>query len=167
MIPIDRLETHDRLQHFTSQNFSISECCQDLINQKPFGNHPFYIFAHSRTHENIAIKRLVWQPRLSRPKPQTNSMLFKAYPGTDIVKIIWMIPAREMWGSFKKDQMTASPDILASINTFENDRRSLENPEDDDLSDIEIDAIYRQIGIEARRKKMMDSIWIKPKIVGV
>ena len=162
MISIDRLETHDRLQHFTSQNFSISECCQDLINQKPFGNYPFYIFAHARTDENIAIKRLIWQPRLSRPKPQTNSMLFKAYPGTDIVKIIWMIPAREIWDSFKKDKITANPDILASIDAFENNRMSLERPEDDDLPDVEIDEIYRQLAIEAKRKKRMDAIWIPP-----
>ncbi len=164
MIRIDRLETHDRLQHFTSQNFSISECCQDLINQKPFGNYPFYIFAHARTDENVSIKRLIWQPRLSRPKPQTNSMLFKAYPGTDIIKIIWMIPERELWDSFKKDQITANPDILESINAFEYNRESLEKPEDDDLTDQEIASIYTDLSLEAKRKKRMDSIWIPPRV---
>jgi hypothetical protein len=167
MIKIDRLETHDRLQHFTSQNFSISECCQDLINQRPFGNQPFYIFAHARTDtDNISIKRLIWQPRLSRPKPQTNSMLFKAYPGTDIVKIIWMLPARELWDTFKKGQMTENADIRESIDTFENNRQVLEKPEDDDLSDMEIDAIYQQMAIEAKRKQRMDSIWM-PSPVGL
>jgi hypothetical protein len=91
-------------------------------------------------------------------------MLFKAYPGTDIVKIIWMIPARETWNSFKKDQLTANPDILDSINAFEHNRTLLERPEDDDLSDAEIDSIYSQLAIEAKRKKRMDSIWMPPPI---
>ena len=142
---LNRLETHDRYQHFLKQDFSISECCQSLIDQRPFGNHPFYIFAHARTDDDGVTKRLIWQPRLTKPKAQTNSMLFKAYPGTDNIKIIWMIPQREMWGQYKKGNVTQSNIVAQSIHDFQNRRSQLEEKEDDDLDDAAIDAIYRSI----------------------
>src|SRR5271167_229156 len=94
---INRLETHDRFQHFTSKEFDIGVCIQNLINQRPFGEHAFYIFAHPRTDDDGVTKHMIFQPRLTRPVPQTNSMCFKAYPGTDLAKIIWIIPPRETW----------------------------------------------------------------------
>lgn len=145
------LDAHDRLKSFTKQNFDISECCQDLINQRPFGDHPFYIFAHTRTEEDGATKRLIWQPRLTKPTAQTNSMLFKAYPGTDLIKVIWMIPARELWGQFQKGLLLENRLICDSIHDFENNRGKLEKMEDDDLSDQAIDAIYREIATQSFR----------------
>lgn len=109
---VDILDAHDRYQHFTKQSFDISECCEDLIKKKPFGDHPFYIFAHARTEEDGVTKRLIWQPRLTKPKAQTNSMLFKAYPGTDMIKVIWMIPARELWGQFEYGKMTQNQTVI-------------------------------------------------------
>lgn len=148
---VDRLETHDRLEHFTKQNFSIGECCQDLINQRPFGNHPFYIFAHARTDDDGITKRLIWQPRLTKPKAQSNSMLFKAYPGTDILKVLWIIPAKELWKQFQKGKMTENKTVCESINAFIYNKAQLEMPEEDDLSDAEIDAIYRNIANGANK----------------
>ncbi len=142
---IDRLETHDRLLHFTKKSFDISECCQDLINKRPFGEHAFYIFAHSRTDDDGVTKRLIWQPRLTKPSAQTNSMLFKAYPKTDLIKVVWMIPAQELWASFKIGQMTHNQTVLDSIHDFLNNRAKLEEPEHDDLNEDEINAVYRQI----------------------
>ncbi len=139
---INRLETHDRYQHFTKQNFDIGECCQNLIEQRPFGEYPFYIFAHARTDDDGVRKRLIWQPRLTKPEAQTNSMLFKAYPGTDLVKVIWMIPAREMWDQYKRGNITENETVLQSIRDFQNNRLALEAKEPDDLSDEQIDAIY-------------------------
>ncbi len=115
---LNLFEAHDRFQHLTKQNFSIGECCQDLINQRPFGNHPFYIFAHARTDDDGVTKRLIWQPRLTRPKPQSNSMLFKGYPGTDNVKVIWIIPDRNLWGQYKKGNVTESSIVEQSIYNF-------------------------------------------------
>lgn len=151
---IDRLETHDRLVEFKKQSSSISECCQDLINQRPFEHHPFYIFAHARTDEDGFSKRLLWQPRLTKPRAQTNSMLFKAYPGTDKVRVIWMIPARELWQQYKEGKVTESDITRISIDLFENDRNKLESPEEDDLDDKEIDAIYRSMSLTLRCKKL-------------
>ena len=139
---VDRLETHDRYEHFTKQNFSIEACCQNLIDQRPFGDVPFYIFAHARTDDDGVTKRLIWQPRLTKPKAQTNSMLFKAYPGTDIIKIIWMLPVREMWGQYGKGLVCENESVEESIRNFLYHREELEAKEEDDLSDVEIDAVY-------------------------
>lgn len=159
---LNRLETHDRYQCFIKQSFDIASCCQDLINQRPFGNHPFYIFAHARTEEDGATKRLIWQPRLTKPKAQTNSMLFKAYPGSDLIKVIWMIPARELWGQYTKGNVTENQTVLESIQDFVYYRKKLEQKEPDDLSDEQIDAIYRELSLESKRKQHIESLYSKP-----
>jgi len=156
---LNLLETHDRYKSFTTKKgFDISECCQDLINQRPFGSHAFYIFAHARTDDNGVDKRLIWQPRLTRPKPQTNSMLFKAYPGTDLIKVIWMIPTRELWSQYQEGNVTANKTICDSIRAFEFDRATLERNEDDDLNDEQIDAIYKTIARDANHVRRMKGI---------
>jgi hypothetical protein len=148
---INRLDAHDRLQHFTKQQFDIAECCQDLINQRPFGEHPFYIFAHTRTDDDGVTKRLIWQPRLTKPRAQTNSMLFKAYPGKDTIKIIWMIPAEELWAQFGKGLLTENKTVAESIQDYKHNRQKLELKESDDLSDDAINAIYKEIAHTARK----------------
>jgi hypothetical protein len=151
---INKLDAHDRLDHFQKQSLDISECCEDLVKKRPFGDHPFYIFAHARTEDNDpSKKRLIWQPRLTKPKAQTNSMLFKAYPGTDMIKLIWMIPDRAMWEQYKKGNLTESQIISESLHDFEHNRAKLEAREDDDLSDKEIDAIYESLSLDAKWKK--------------
>ena len=172
---IDIKDAHDRLKHYQKQNFDIAECCQDLINQRPFGDHPFYIFAHARTEEDGVTKRLIWQPRLTKPKAQTNSMLFKGYPGKDTLKVIWMIPARELWEQFEKGKLTENQLICQSVHDFQFHREKLENREDDDLSDEKIDAIYSEISAQMSGKRLMDRLYgncndeldkylIKPKV---
>lgn len=150
---LNRLETHDRFQHFTKQDFSIADCCQDLINQRPFGDHPFYIFAHPRTDDDGVTKRLIWQPRLTRPIPQTNSMLFKAYPGTDLVKVIWMIPDEVLWKQYEKGNVTDNETIRQSIHSFVHERDKLAQKEPDDLLDWQIDNIYRELSKAAQQRK--------------
>jgi hypothetical protein len=145
-------DAHDRYKHFTNQSFDIGECCQNLIDKRPFGNHPFYIFSHARTADDGVTKILIWQPRLTRPKPQTNSMLFKCYPGSDNIKVIWMIPARELWNQYRKGIITENQTIANSIFDFQYNRIILEQNEDDDLSDDQIDAIYKEISLDAKKK---------------
>lgn len=149
---INRLDAHDRFEHFTKQSFDISECCQDLIRQKPFGDIPFYIFAHARTLEDGATKTLIWQPRLTKPKAQTNSMLFKAYPGTDIIKVIWMIPARELWQQYRKGLITENKTVSDSIHDFQFNRNKLEETEPDDMTDGQICNVYLEISKNAQNK---------------
>jgi len=150
---IDRLDAHDRYQHLTSQSFDIGECCQDLIDQRPFGDRPFYIFAHARTEEDGATKRLIWQPRLTKPKAQTNSMLFKAYPGSDVIKVVWMIPDRALWGQYDKHLLMANKTVSDSIHDFQFNRNKLEEREEDDMTDEQVDAIYREVSFNAKRAK--------------
>lgn len=170
---IDRLETHDRFQHFGKQSDTISLACQQIIDKKPFGDRPFYIFAHKREigiDEKFSIfltgqyrdlsevptARIIWQPRLTKPKAQTNSMLFKAYPGTDNIKIIWMIPERELWDQYRKGNVTECKIVVESIQDFEHARAKLEANESDDPSDDQIDMIYKELSFEARKKKVMN-----------
>lgn len=153
---IDRLDAHDRFTQFTKQQFDIGECCQDLINKRPFGEHAFYIFAHTRTDDDGVTKRLIWQPRLTKPNAQTNSMLFKAYPGTDMIKVIWMIPARELWGQFKKGLLTENKTVFSSIEDFQFNRGKLEQREEDDLSDEAVSAIYTEISKQANQQKVQN-----------
>lgn len=150
---INRLDAHDRLEHFTKQSFDIGECCQDLINKRPFGDVPFYIFAHARTDDDGVTKRLIWQPRLTKPRAEENSMLFKAYPGKDLIKVIWMIPASEMWEQYTKGKLTENQTVSESIYDFMNNKKKLEAKEDDDLSDTQIDHIYRELSEEIKKKK--------------
>ena len=148
--------------------------CQDIIDRRPFGDIPFYIFAHSRTigldekcdlynkdlnnflsissytrlyqtMDQVPEKRLIWQPRLTKPKSQSNSMLFKAYPGTDVIKVIWMIPAEELWKQYIKGNLTENSLIIESIHDFKNNRQKLDKEEEDDLSDDIIYSIYADI----------------------
>jgi hypothetical protein len=148
---LNRLDAHDRYQHLTGQSFDIGECCQNLIDQRPFGEHAFYIFAHARTEEDGATKRLIWQPRLTKPKAQTNSMLFKVTPGSDNVRIIWMIPARELWGQYSKNLLTANKTVSDSIHDFQFNRKKLEEKEADDMTDEQVDAVYKEMSLNAKR----------------
>lgn len=189
MIKINTLEAHDRYLQFVKQSDSLAECIQNIINQRPYGNHPFYIFVHSRTvgmDEKISLynddlyksitdpsyvrkfkdmsevpeARIIWQPRLTKPSAQTNSMLFKAYPGSDNVKIIWMIPKKELWEQFEKGKVTESNETYISIQNFIHHKDDLEAPEQDDLSDEQINQIYREISQSANHTKVMDNLWL-------
>lgn len=156
---INLLDAHDRLTHFTKHNFSIAEYCQDIINQRPFGNYPFYIFAHARTDDDGVTKRLIWQPRLTKPKAQSNSMLFKAYPGTDIIKVIWMIPSTELWKQYNKGLLTENKIVAESINNFLYHREKLEVKEADDLSDDQIHSIYLEISSQVSHERLMNKFY--------
>ena len=152
---VNILDAHDRLKVFNKQADYISRGCLECIKNRPeeFLNHPFYIFAHARTEDDGVTKRLIWQPRLSKPSPQTNSMLFKAYPPTDNIKIIWMIPARELWDNYKKGNLTENKVITESIKDFVNDRAKLAAREPDDLLEFQISDIYDEISRNANLRK--------------
>lgn len=154
---LNHLDAHDRYENFIQQSFDISECCQDLLNKRPFGDIPFYAFAHARTEEDGVTKRLVWQPRLTKPQAQENSMLFKLYQ-PDIVKVIWMIPAKELWANFERGKMTQNQLIWESIVKFRSDKKKLEAKEDDDLTDEQAAKVYEAISMHAKIKRKYDRI---------
>lgn len=150
-------------------------CADCIRNRpEEFKNLPFYIFAHKRQigsderfslleqdhlrHlddpfyerkyyqiEDVPTTRLIWIPRLSKPVPQENSMLFKAYPPSDAIKVIWILPEHELWPQYAKDKMTRSDIVSESIHNFLNNNKKLMASESDDLSEDEIDKIYERI----------------------
>src|ERR1700688_2940459 len=106
---IDRLETHDRLLYFKKdQEANLNQGLEDCMKKNPtslalqrYSNY-IYIYAHPRTHENGRDKRMLFQPRLEKPMPQTNSYLVRAISFSDIMEICWFLPPKEMWAQFKK-----------------------------------------------------------------
>jgi len=141
---------------------------------KSFENHPFYIFAHKRTIEldekersyqkdfhrslldpgyvrkykrieDVPSARIIWQPRLTKPKAEENSMLFKAYPPGDTLRVIWIIPDRELFSSSVKNKMLENKTVQESIYNFKFHKDKLEAKEDDDLPDHIINKIYEGI----------------------
>lgn len=155
---VNRLEAHDRLLEFKKQGDYISKGCQECIANRPeeFGKHPFYIFAHCRTHDNGYHKRLIWAPRLTRPIPQTNSMLFKYYPETDTIKIIWMIPDTSLWNQYFSKNVTECEIVEESINIFRFYKELLQRKDPDDLPDERVNHIYEEI----KRNKMAAKLTI-------
>lgn len=151
---IDRLETHDRFDYFTKQSFHINDCLNDILEKRPFGNVPFYIFSHARTEDNGVDKRLIWQPRLSKPKAQTNSMLFRAIPFSTHVDIIWIIPDRLIWPEFSKGKITHNPLIEEFIHLFQFDREELERPNKEDVSEEKANEIYKELSAQYKKNKM-------------
>ena len=89
---------------------------------------------------------------------EPNSMLFKAYPGRDQLKVFWMLPAKEMWKQYEKGKLTENKTVSESIYDYKNNRDKLEAKEEDDLSDAVIDQIYKEISAEAQRVKLKTSV---------
>lgn len=169
---IKRTDAHDRLIELQKQADHISQGCQDCIKNRPeeFGNHPFYIFAHKReigqderfslfleygSFDKVPTHRLIWQPRLTKPKMEENSMLFKYYPKNDVIKVIWMLPARELWDQYSKGKLSENKVVSESIYDFKNNKVKMEEKEEDDLSDKMIDTIYNSMGKEKKWKKQL------------
>lgn len=150
---INKYEAHDRLLELKKNDFDIAECCQNLINQKPFGDHWFYIFAHARTDDDGINKRLIWQPRLTKPKAQLNSMLFRVKYGSDNIDIVWILPPAETMDQFSEDKVTGSEIVRYSVEMFKTNRSELEAPHPDDLPDHKIDQIYRDISNQNKSNK--------------
>lgn len=157
---LNLFETHDRYKHLLQdQSEIISKGCEDCLKRNELSlalqqKSPYiYIFAHTRTSDCGTKKRLLWQPRLTKPKAESNSMLFRAQSKTDILTICWMIPAKELWEQYKKGNVTESDISAWSIHMYMKDRKTLEAKEDGDLSDPQIKSIYKEINDSKLPKK--------------
>ena len=154
---IQRLETHDRLQHFVQdQSKAIAQGANDCLKVNPLSlalqeKSPYiYIFAHPRTADDGITKRMLWQPRLTKPKAQTNSYLFRAIAKTDNLEVCWLIPPSEMWSQYEKGKVTENDLVMWSIDQFKHNRGGLEEAEKDDLPEERVMAIYREIGNQSK-----------------
>lgn len=155
IMTLDKLEAHDRLLEFKKQADTISQGLEDCIRGRPqeFGNLPFYVFAHARTHDDGYTKRLIWMPRLTKPKSQTNSMLyFISPPDLDKVEIIWMLPARELWPQYTHGKVTQSDIVITSINNFRFKREELDAPHPLQVSEEVCKRVHDEIRRNASSK---------------
>lgn len=150
---LNRHETHDRLEHFKQdQSDNIFQGADDCMKKNELSlalqeRSPYiYLFAHPRTSDNeIGVKRMIWQPRLTKPKAQTNSYLFRAQSKSDLLEIIWLLPPRELWPQYETGKVLVYEDVNVSIKNFLNHREELERPHKDDLPDHVVRMIYQEI----------------------
>jgi hypothetical protein len=167
---INRLETHDRLLHFKKdQSDTIAQGIEECLKKNPLSlsyqqRSPYvYIFAHPRLSDDGLKTRMLWQPRLGRPKAQTNSYLFRAISNTDNMEVCWMIPPREMWNQYTKGKVTENEYVIWSIHQFQNNRAELEKPFPDDLSDERCKFIILEIAREMEENRRMTKLYTKPE----
>lgn len=166
---IERLEAHDRLLHLKKdQSLNIAQGAEDCLKKNDTSlrlqqhSQYIYIFAHPRTSDDGVNKRMLWQPRLAKPKAQTNSYLFRAKSHTDEIEVCWMLPPREMWPQYKKGNVTEHDIVNWSINMFETQKMKLEEAATDDLKDDQIKNIYLIIAREVDEEKRMIKMYTKP-----
>lgn len=159
---INPFDAHDRLQEIKEkQSVNIFEGADDCLKINVLSlalqeRSPYiYIFAHPRTMEDGSTKALYWQPRLSKPKAQTNSYLFRAKSKTDIIEICWIIPPQELWGQYDKGKVTESEIIVWSIDMFINHRQELERPFPEDVNDYQGNQIYKRVKAELKQDKKL------------
>jgi hypothetical protein len=88
--------------------------------------------------EEVPTTKALWQPRLMKPRAQTNSYLFRVISNTDLVEIVWLLPPREMWDQYQMGKMTESKDVVTSIMNFLHAREALEMPHEEDWSEDRI-----------------------------
>lgn len=137
---VNRLEAHDRLEFLIKdQSEAVQKGADDCLLRNPDSlwyqeKSPYiYIFGHSRTADDGVNKRLIWQPRLTRPTPEPNSYLFRVLSKTDQMETCWVLPPQEFWGQYKKGNIIQSNDVSWSIDQYLNHFADLAKPFDDDL----------------------------------
>lgn len=157
---IDRLETHDRLEHFKKdQNDSVNDGLMTCLQHNPLSiayqeRSPYiYVFAHPKTRED-GVKVMYWQPRLSKPKMETNSYLFRIRSFSDECEVMWMLPPKEVWPEYEEGKIAESEIVLWSIGQYRNNKEKMEHPEPDDLPD----SLAIQILNEVKRILRQDNL---------
>jgi hypothetical protein len=165
---LNRLETHDRYQHLIKDQGDVigqgaSDCL--LKNSRSLKlqarSSYIYIFGHARTADDGVNKRILWQPRLTKPSAQINSFLFRAKSNTDILETCWILPPKETWDQYKKGNVTESQVVLWSISQFVHKRADLEKPFPDDVSQEQFDNIMREVKREEREESIIKKLYPK------
>lgn len=164
---IERLETHDRLLHLQQdQSETLSQGALDCVQRNPLSlalqaRAPYiYVFAHPRTHDDGVNKRMLWQPRLGKPKPQTNSYLWRVKSHTTDFELCWMIPPRELWEQYKEGNITQSELVTWSIDQFVNNREKLAEPFPEDFSQAQIRQILKDIAQEMDEERRIKKMYV-------
>jgi hypothetical protein len=127
-------------------------CLQDLIKQKPFGDHPFFVFMFVKRVDDISgIKKMYMQPRLTKPEPLPGTTLLQVNPRDEgTAKIIWTLPNQETFCLYKYGKMYADPFVHECVEKYLKRPHELMKKEEGQLSEDRIRDIYIQ---KYKRKK--------------
>lgn len=162
---VKTLEAHDRLKYFINdQSANVFQGAEECMLRNPISlgiqeKCPYvYIFAHPRTADDGVNKRLLWFARLSIPEAQPNSYLFRGISHTDLLEVIWILPPQELWGQSKKGNVTESDLAASSISQYKLDKKVLERPHPDDMSEERAWPILHQVYEEYFYKEKMKKI---------
>ena len=162
---VDRLETHDRLEHFQNDqldniNKGIMDTKRNELYQAIQDRCPYiYVHVHARTAEDGVTKKVLWHPRISRPESSDNAMLFRCKAYSDEVEICWMIPDKAMWDQYKKGNITEHSEVLRSIDEYKNNKEKLDKPHLEDLPENIGMQILQDVKVALRQDKfMMESV---------
>lgn len=131
---VNLLETDDRFLHFRNQDFGADAQAKKIVDAKPFGDNPYYIFVHTRQTDTTLDHRVIWQPRMLKPVPQLNSMLFRVPRNSTAYEVIWVIPPVEIWPEFDRGMIHANDVVQTSIYLFTKRFHDLSMPFPDDLT---------------------------------
>jgi hypothetical protein len=180
---VDRLEAHDRLLHLKQdQALNIAQGAEDCLKKNKLSlalqrfSPYIYIFAHPRTlgfdekmsmwasgvfkcYKEVPEKVMFWQARLTKPKAQTNSYLFRAISNTDNLEVCWLLPPREMWAQYKTGNVTENELVNWSTTMFTEKRQDLEREDPNDMTDEQSKNIYRIIAREMDEEKRMKKMF--------
>lgn len=157
VMKLNVLDSHDRLLEIRkTESRKISEGAEECMKSKlslvlqeysPY----IYLYAHARTTDDGSKKRIIWQPRLTRPYPEPNSFLFRGISKSDIVEKCWIIPSQDTWGQNKKGNITEDTFVQWSIDQFKNNREEMSKPDPRDLSDDQIRIIYTKMKEDSKK----------------
>jgi len=160
VMKLNVLDAHDRLLEIKKkESITISQGAEDCLKKNPLSlalqeKSPYiYMFAHPRTEPDGNGKRMFWQPRLTKPKAQTNSYLFRAISKSDSIEICWLLPSEDTWGQNKKGNVAENELVEWSINMYKYKKKELEEPHPDDLPEARMKTIYHEVVSSIKTKK--------------
>jgi len=147
---LNRLETHDRFEWFKNNQFDLQKCIDFFSNERPFGDHCFYLFIINKhslgedekisliingqySPDNCPDALMILHARLGKPLPSPNTNLIKIYPGKEYSKRIWSLPEREYWDQYVHGKMCEDSFILQSIISYQSNPELMAELEDDDV----------------------------------
>ena len=166
---INRLEAHDRYKFLLKdQSDAVSKGAEECLKKNPLSlayqeKSPYvYLYGHARTHENGVDKRILWEPRLTKPKPEPNSFLFRAKSKSDNLEICWILPPVEFFSQYKHGNIIEkASDVSWSIYQYLNNREELGKPEQEDLPDNKCKDILLNIARELEQQALINKSKLK------
>lgn len=128
-------------------NFSRDYCSmiQKIIWSDPFDGRKFYIHQVVKNmNSQQGLKKMIHHARLTKPEPTPGSTLLRADPrDPETVTILWTLPEEEAFGLFQQGKACADPFVYECIQKYLHDSKALMCKEEGDISDREIQEIYR------------------------